>query len=84
MISALVVVRVRWGWLSKVLRPFWEQVIPRTVQEPQQGLLGPVWDDRTCQAVSDTITFLLTCLQGSVELRGWQRIVWGRKWVFWE
>jgi hypothetical protein len=76
LISALVAGRVRWDWLSKVLCPFWEQLIPRTVQEPQRGLLGPVWEDRTCQAVPDTTTFLPTCLQGSMELRG-------RKWVFW-
>lgn len=46
--------------------------------------MGPVWEDRTCQAVPDRTTFLPTCLLGSVGLRGWQEGVGGRKWVFWE
>lgn len=54
----------------EALLPFQEQLIQEESWSLQQGLLGPVWGDGTCQAAPDTTAFLSTCLPGSVGLRG--------------
>lgn len=70
--SALMAVRVRGEGGSTFLPGAIDPPKSRERWSLQRGLLGPVWGDGMCQAAPDMITFLSTCLPGSMELRGWR------------